>query len=163
MSLINSQSNATSIARRLSNKAELILQRFNKFFDLPAAHQRMMLHTLLLVIAFRLGLYVIPYRLLQRIADRAAARRIASANEPMRIAHDITAMSRYIPGATCLTQALVAQVLLQRDGFSPKMCIGVARGEGGEFKAHAWIELDGRIIVGDLGPGMIFTTMQQVR
>jgi Transglutaminase-like superfamily len=38
----------------------------------------------------------------------------------------------------------------------------VARGEAGEFKAHAWIECDGKILVGDLGPKMIFTTMQKI-
>jgi hypothetical protein len=160
MSLVPDQ--PLSVCCQISGKFNRLLNRVGKFLDLPADEQRQMLHTLLLVIAFRLGLWIVPYHVLQHIADRVAARRIAPADEPQRISRNITAMSRYVPGASCLTQALTAQVLLQRDGFTPKMRIGVARGELGEFKAHAWIECDGKIIVGDLGPQMIFSTMQGV-
>jgi hypothetical protein len=160
MSLINEQ--PASACCPIGGKLSRLLRRVEKFLDLPADQQRQMLHTLLLVIAFRLGLWTVPYHLLQHIADRVAARRLASPDQPQRIGRNVTAMSRYVPGASCLTQALAAQVLLQRDGFTPKMRIGVARGELGEFKAHAWIECDGKIIVGDLGPQMVFSTMQGV-
>ena len=145
----------------MRDKIARLFRRLDKFLDLPADHQRRVIYTLLLVVAFRLALWVIPYRTLQRIADRVPARRIASDEEASQIAHDITAVSRYVLEATCLTQALVAQVLLQRDGFSPKMKIGVAHGENGQLKAHAWIEMDGRIFIGDLGPEMVFATMQK--
>src|SRR5450432_697236 len=107
----------------MRDKIARLFRRLDKFLDLPADHQRRVIYTLLLVVAFRLALWVIPYRTLQRIADRVPARRIASDEEASQIAHDITAVSRYVLEATCLTQALVAQVLLQRDGFSPKMKI----------------------------------------
>ncbi|HEY1628861.1 MAG TPA: lasso peptide biosynthesis B2 protein [Tepidisphaeraceae bacterium] len=153
MSTLSQQSLSVERVHRL-------LDRVDRFLDLPANQQRQMLHALLLVIAFRLGLWTLPYHSLQHIADRVAARRAAALDEPQRIGRNITAMSRYVPGASCLTQALAAQVLLQRDGFTPKMRIGVARGELGEFKAHAWIECNDQIIVGDLGPQMIFSTMR---
>jgi hypothetical protein len=144
------------------DRFDRLTRRIDKFFDLSAAEQRRMLHALLLVIAFRLGLWTLPYRFLKRIADHVHPRRIASANESAQIARNISAMARYVPGASCLTQALTAQVLLQRDGFSPHLVIGVAHGENRQLKAHAWIEMNGRIIIGDLGPLMVFTTMHKL-
>jgi hypothetical protein len=54
-----------------------------------------------------------------------------------------------VPHATCLTQALAAQTLLRFRGDWAKLCLGVARGDFGEFKAHAWLEADGKVIIGD--------------
>ena len=39
----------------------------------------------------------------------------------------VTVVSRYLPGATCLTQALAAQALLTQSGFPSQVEIGVAK------------------------------------
>lgn len=65
-----------------------------------------------------------------------------------RIAWAITIASRYIPMATCFTQALATKVLLNRYGQRAKVCIGVSRSEGGQLQAHAWVEWNGRIVIG---------------
>lgn len=54
--------------------------------------------------------------------------------------------SRYVPRATCLTQALTAQMLLNGSGIDSRLQIGVARAAG--FEAHAWVECGGRVVVG---------------
>jgi hypothetical protein len=64
------------------------------------------------------------------------------------ISQKVSLVSHFFPGASCLTQALAAQVLLRREGFDPKLQLGVARDEAGKFIAHAWIECDGRIVIG---------------
>jgi hypothetical protein len=64
----------------------------------------------------------------------------------------VTAASRYVPGATCLAQALAAQVLLGRTGYPARLRIGVAKGEERKFEAHAWVESQGRVVIG--GPGL---------
>ena len=51
-------------------------------------------------------------------------------------------------GTTCLTTALVAQALLRRHGYEAKLQIGVRRDVNGAFTAHAWLEREGRVIVG---------------
>ena len=58
--------------------------------------------------------------------------------------------ARIVPGATCLTQALAAEVMLRRTGGRPDLRFGVAR-DAGDFEAHAWLELGGRVLVGDHG------------
>jgi hypothetical protein len=71
----------------------------------------------------------------------------------------VTVGSRYVPAATCLTQALVTQVLLSRRGHPASMRIGVARSEAGEFQAHAWVECRGRVVIGGAQAPLRFTPL----
>jgi hypothetical protein len=50
--------------------------------------------------------------------------------------------------STCLTEAVVAQVMLARRGHPATLRIGVARSEEGRFEAHAWVESGGRVMIG---------------
>ncbi|HUB79589.1 MAG TPA: lasso peptide biosynthesis B2 protein [Bryobacteraceae bacterium] len=50
--------------------------------------------------------------------------------------------------ATCLARALVMEALLRRHGYDVRMRIGVRRPEARVFAAHAWLEYQGRIVVG---------------
>lgn len=50
--------------------------------------------------------------------------------------------------ATCLARALVVEALLRRHGYAVQMRIGVRRPESQSFAAHAWLEYDGKIVVG---------------
>lgn len=51
----------------------------------------------------------------------------------------------------CLPRAMVAQWMLARRGFTPRLVFGVARGEAAEpaYAFHAWVEIQGRIVMGD--------------
>jgi hypothetical protein len=62
----------------------------------------------------------------------------------------VTVASRYVPAATCLTQALATQILLSRRGHPTSLRIGVGRSEAGEFQAHAWVECQGRVVIGGI-------------
>ena len=54
-------------------------------------------------------------------------------------------------GATCLTQALSGQVLLARRRVPSHLHIGVAKSSTKKLNAHAWLECDGQIVLGDHG------------
>ena len=72
-----------------------------------------------------------------------------------RVAATVRAMesaSRRLPfESTCLIKALAVRRMLGRDGAATSLRLGVAKGVRGEFEAHAWLELDGRVIVGGQG------------
>ncbi len=53
-------------------------------------------------------------------------------------------------GAKCLARALTTQVLLNRQGYLPDLRIGVAKATAGQLEAHAWVEYQGRIVIGQL-------------
>ena len=75
-----------------------------------------------------------------------------------RIVWSVEVTSRYVPRATCLTQAIAAQTLLARRGYRSQLRIGVARDRDGAFIAHAWIEHEGRIVLGER-EGQTFTPL----
>lgn len=107
------------------------------------------------VVAVRLALWVLPSRTILRIVRRLALARHAEATRPRvpvsLIVWAVEAASRRVPGATCLTQALAAKLLLRCFGQRAQLCLGVARTSGGTFRAHAWLERNGRPVLGGAG------------
>lgn len=63
-----------------------------------------------------------------------------------QIAWTVNAALARVPGAKCLARALVAESILRASGYAAQVCIGVSM-EGG-FGAHAWVEIDGKAVVG---------------
>ncbi len=59
----------------------------------------------------------------------------------------VTIAGRYVPGATCLVQALVAERVLKRAGHPALLRIGVSNQPG--FRAHAWVESNGKVLLGE--------------
>src|SRR5215217_7114582 len=128
------------------------MKRLHKFLNLPSSDRRLLVGTALLLGAVRLGLRVLPFRVLQRVITKVA-QAPASANNANQSSVDrlvwaVTVASRYVPKATCLTQALGAQILLGRRAHPARLRIGVARSEEGRLEAHAWLEYEDKVIVG---------------
>jgi hypothetical protein len=133
-----------------------------RLFSLSDDEQRRVVLTGIVVVAMRLGLWLIPYRILRPMVDVSprCTPLPEDAQPPAWIARYIVAISRYVPQATCLTQALAAHLLLRREGFEPQLQLGVAR-DAGEFKAHAWVECNGVVVVGDFrGTPIDYTSLR---
>jgi hypothetical protein len=60
----------------------------------------------------------------------------------------IEAVGRRLPGAKCLARAVAAEAILERGGRDPEMHIGARRSLDGRVEAHAWVEAEGRVVVG---------------
>lgn len=116
---------------------------------------RLLIQAGCLLTVVRLGLWFLPFPTLQRLLDAFgrthAAQRGVPALPVEKIGWIVSAASRCIPRATCLTQALVAKTLLCRYGHTARMCIGVAMSHTNRLDAHAWVESNGQIIVGGSG------------
>ena len=81
--------------------------------------------------------------------SRALARvaRLWSPSDPRWIPWAVAAAGRRLPGArSCLPQALAARALLESSGRPARLRLGVSR--EGPFRAHAWVESGGRVVVG---------------
>jgi hypothetical protein len=123
------------------------MKKLSKFFGLPTAEQFLLLRTVILVAAIRAGLWVLPFRVMQRITFRTRKIKQTSYSVEQFI-WAVRATSLYVPRATCLTQAMAAQALLLRAGYNPKVKIGVAKNEKNLFEAHAWLMLGDRVLIG---------------
>lgn len=120
------------------------------FLQLKPVERRLVLDALALVVVTRLALTTLPFRRARRVVEHWARRpgRVVWRPVAGQIAFAVTAVARYVPAATCLTQALATRALLARYGYASHLRIGVARSDSGRFEAHAWIEHEGRILVG---------------
>lgn len=57
--------------------------------------------------------------------------------------------SHFVPWATCLTNALTGYSLLSQYGYPSLVKIGVGRSSEGEFEAHAWLEYEDEVVIGE--------------
>jgi hypothetical protein len=129
-----------------------VLSHGRRIVGCLAADQALLASSLILVPAIRTGLWVFPVRIVVRILAWLVPRRRAVTMDPSladRVVRAVTRASRVVPGATCLTQALAAQVLLERHGRPTRLHIGVFRdGRQQVVRGHAWVESEGKVVVG---------------
>jgi hypothetical protein len=126
--------------------------RLISFVRLPSADRWLWGEALLCLAAVRVGLWVAPFGSLQRVLHRWI-RMLPTDGEVVTdlvpvVAWAVRSAGRWVPRATCLTQALAAQFLLARRGRRVSVQIGVGRSEANRFEAHAWLECDGAVVIG---------------
>jgi len=122
-----------------------------RFMRLSSADRKILVRSAALLWAVRIGLWVLPFQRLRELLNRRAPRKpviAADSDAVENITRGVRRMSRYVPAATCLTQALVTVVMLEEAGLPASLRIGVTRKQSGELEAHAWVESSGRVIIG---------------
>lgn len=128
------------------------MKRLRSFIRLPHDVRRLLIEAFFLLAFIRLALYLTSLPHLRQTLKRFAHRSMKFSQEQNqvteKIAWAIHVASGYIPNTNCLPQALAAQVLLSRMDQPAALHIGVARDDVGQFKAHAWVESRGAIVVG---------------
>ncbi len=112
---------------------------------------RLLGSALLMVWLVRLGLWFLPFRSLRRAVSRVRPRSSARGAHvpPEWIAGAVDVAGRVVPLATCLTKGLAGYVLLRRWGYTGVLHIGVARDDAHNFQAHAWLECNRKVLIGD--------------
>ena len=123
-----------------------------KFFARSWTDRKLLVRAFVLVCAVRVGLWALPFRTVHRLAECPVTPKAMTPEEVRRdlrrIVGAVEAMSRRLLGnKPCLTQALAAQRILRQEGIDSALRIGVAK-EGHELLAHAWLERDGRVVIG---------------
>jgi len=137
------------------------MDHLRKFFRIPDAEQLLLGRALTILAAVRFALWLLPFKTLQRISAKliqACARKESRFSTERRV-WAVRVASRYVPRATCLTQALAAQVLLGLGGVPASVRIGVAKEKGGDFEAHAWLESGGKILLGGIDAEQRYTPL----
>jgi hypothetical protein len=123
-----------------------------RFLTLSADERRLVLKAALLLACIRLTLGFVPFRAIRRLL--VGRPRMVSGRVSRQLCDDVawavTAVSQRLPrwAAACLSQALAVQAMLAHRGQPSRMHVGVMRGERGELAAHAWVECEGRIVIG---------------
>ena len=110
-------------------------------------------------------LRLVSFRRVRRLLSGAASRwegpvRLSEDDE-QRLLWAVAAVSRRLfPARPCLTQALAAQVLLRwKKGRPAQLRIGVARADGNQIQAHAWLERDGNVLIGGTASPRVYSPL----
>ena len=132
------------------------MRSLRKLLALTRHERRLLLRAALLLAVVRLALGRLPFTTLSRLVVGRQPTGPAAPSDAW-LAEDViwavTAISRRAPGwTTCLTQALTVQAMLARRGLASRLHVGVVRGAQGQLEGHAWVERDGRILIGGSAP-----------
>jgi hypothetical protein len=135
------------------------MQQARKFLRFTGIERRLVIEAAVLLVWYRLAVWVLPFPLLRRLLfDDSAS--MPSVRQPRsEIRESIWAIrvaQYYIPKTdVCLVESLVAKTLLRWEGYAPRLRIGVVNDRERDFEAHAWVECDGRMVMGMFGIGKI--------
>ena len=132
------------------------MRRLERLRRLSGRDLRLTAEALWLVTQIRVGLWLFPFKHVQRRYGRSLRRRLGQGTNvsdtaaARAIGAAVRRASRLVPAATCLPQAFAARVMLERRAVPNDLRFGVAKASNGVLEAHAWIEVDGAVIVGYL-------------
>ncbi len=139
------------------------MRRFLHFMALPASEKGLFLGAAALLLAVRLGLWLLPYRVVSGVLERRVRRRGDEDRFDARVVADaaraVVVAGRYVPRATCLAQALTLRTLLGLLGQPARLRIGV-RKNADALEAHAWVESGGRVVIGGMRGLARFTALE---
>lgn len=129
------------------------MKTLRSFLQLPSAERLLLAKAALLLGTIGVGLWILPFRILRRLLATATntslGPRRADPSSSEKVVWAVEVASRRLPlASTCLMQALATQVLFVRRGRPARVHIGVVRSEEGKFEAHAWVESEGRAVIG---------------
>ena len=127
----------------------MALEALRKFARLAPRDRAVLTRTVVTLALSRVVTWVLPFPLGRRllVGKRRSDRQTVTGDQIRWAMHHA---QRIVPKATCLPQAVAAEALLTRGGLPAHLQIGVKKTSDGKIAAHAWVESDGRIVVGDL-------------
>jgi hypothetical protein len=149
------------------------MNNLHKLLRLTGSDRHLLFRTFVLLYTIRLGLRILPFRTLLHIIGKASSKASSKTSQAgytssstdgmaaskialnkialSKIVWAVEISSHYTPGgAKCLARALTTKVLLSRQGDAPDLRIGVSKGANGNLEAHAWIENQGQVVMGNL-------------
>lgn len=128
-----------------------------RFLSLSRSDRVLLFQTTILLLVIKLGL---KFTTVQQLRDRLNSYthwKSTISRPASRLIWAVEAVTRVLPGGTkCLARALAAQALLLHHHYPAKLCLGVAKDADGKFEAHAWVESEGKIAIGQLQDGERF-------
>lgn len=142
--------------------------RLRRFLSLSPADRRLVVQAAVVLLVATVGVRLLSLERLRAIVARVSrpsgTKTRRDAAFPARTGWAVATASAFVPGATCLTQALVVQLLLERRGYEARLRIGIARGAEQALRGHAWVEHDGVAILGQgFQPELVLPAREEAR
>lgn len=125
-------------------------RRLVRFLGLSRAEQVLVVRAWVLVGLVHYGLRWLSLKTVRRLLGCGRRRGAPRCTlPPERIAWAVEVAARCLPGqASCLTKAVAAERLFAHNGQPVQLCLGIGRGPDRSLLAHAWLEHDRQVLLG---------------
>lgn len=127
------------------------MKNLHRFFRLSASEKKFLFEVFLTVAFVRLALWILPFNAFKKNLQKIL-KNSESAKTDWQIIEKTCRMvrisSNFVPYASCLTQALSAFWLMKRLGQCAELKFGVSKERDSRIIAHAWLEIEGKIVLG---------------
>ena len=124
------------------------MNTFRRLARLTPADRARLAEAFVLIVCVRIGLRLLSFPELTRRLDRRAQSSPNQRDVLSRITWAAAAVTRRLPGTTCLAEALTAHTMLRRHGYDATLRIGARCGASTALEAHAWVECRGDVVIG---------------
>jgi Transglutaminase-like superfamily len=131
------------------------MKKIQKFLYLEPSERYLLIETFLMLNFIRICFLTVKFPTLQSLLNRISrfnsSENFRSDELIDKIVWRVEVSTSLSPGgAKCLARALVVHTMMERAGFNPILQIGVTDNPLKNFQAHAWVEYEGKIIIGNL-------------
>lgn len=121
------------------------------FIKLPYRDKVLALKSLYWVFMVRIMVWMFSFPVVKSKVQKKASHYDPDVKHPVaraKLRIMIMQSARFVPRATCLIQALAGYIMFSKYGYNTSIKIGVLA-ENGEFEAHAWLEQDEKVVLGE--------------
>lgn len=130
------------------------------FFYLKGSEKMFLVHCIIVLCFIRIALSLKCASFIMRTISAIRVTEEGDQKTARMIAWGVVACSHFVPGATCLTQALAGQYLMARHNYRSIVRIGIERDNHKNMKAHAWLISGGFVVLGGKASDMpLYATM----
>lgn len=124
-------------------------KRFKQFVQLSSSDQLLLIRAFFVVSAIQLGLKLLSFQTFRQLYSKLTQADKSTETPRLLIDRNIRAIQK-VSGplsAFCLPQALALTYFLRKDKHID-LIVGVRKSH--TFEAHAWVEKNGTVLIGDL-------------
>ena len=100
-----------------------------------------------------------PQQVIRKVVLELGRGKTRQQISPERVAWSINATAQFVPQSSCLTRAIAGAALLKRTGYPAVIHFGVAVGGSKDLRAHAWVECEGKSVLGGPDPKAEFAPL----
>lgn len=133
-----------------AGKARVRQSSWSRWRALPLSQKRLLLEAFAVLLASRVSLALLPVRWIFRWLEKPLRHSTPPRPDLVeRIRWAVLTVARYGPlSFVCFPQALAAHAMLRRRGIGSIMHYGVRRSADRQMRAHTWLEVDNRMLLG---------------
>jgi hypothetical protein len=122
------------------------MAKWHKALALPRAERALLIEAARRLLQAWVMLRFLPFK--RVVATLGDNRKRSGTPDIRQVRWSVETAARNLPlPLTCLPQAFAASWMLLARGGTPRLHYGVAKTQTG-FQAHAWVELDGKPVIG---------------